>query len=380
MTQSLSWEVVPVEKPDELNVVIGQAHFIKTVDDLHEALAGVSPTLRFGVAFCEASGPRLVRRSGNDPELVGLATRNAQAIGAGHSFVILLRDGFPLNVLNPVRAVPEVCGIFCATANPVDVVVAVTGRGRGIVGVIDGEPPWAWRPSPTSPTAASCCGPSATSSRSAGTTADTRPRGAGQPGTGRSRWWRARAVAGKDGRSPSPPPEPGAPMTNLATNLVSTATSTPEHAALRVNGQGVTYQQLHGLAAKVAGTLRADGVEPGDRVAVILPNVPAFPVVYWGILLAGGIVVPMNPLLKAGEIDYFFTDSGAKFAFVWPDFVAEATKGAERSGTRIVECGPMGPTTSPVATRSRSRPSGPTTTRRSSSTPRAPPAARRVPS
>ena len=141
MTRSLSWEVVPVEKPDDLNVVIGQAHFIKTVDDLHEALAGVSPTLRFGVAFCEASGPRLVRRSGNDPELVELATRNARAIGAGHGFVILLRDGFPLNVLNPVRAVPEVCGVFCATANPVDVVVAVTPRGRGIVGVIDGEPP-----------------------------------------------------------------------------------------------------------------------------------------------------------------------------------------------------------------------------------------------
>ena len=132
-------------------------------------------------------------------------------------------------------------------------------------------------------------------------------------------------------------------MPNLATNLVATATRTPEQAALRVNGQSVTYEQLHGLAAKVAGTLRENGVEPGDRVAVILPNVPAFPVVYWGILLAGGIVVPMNPLLKAGEIDYFFTDSGAKFAFVWPDFVAEATKGAERSGTRIVVCGPMGP-------------------------------------
>ena len=141
MTQTLSWEVVPVEKPDDLNVVIGQAHFIKTVDDLHEALAGVSPTLRFGVAFCEASGPRLVRHSGNDPELVELATRNALAIGAGHSFVILLRDGFPLNVLNPVRTVPEVCGIFCATANPVDVLVAVTDHGRGIVGVVDGEPP-----------------------------------------------------------------------------------------------------------------------------------------------------------------------------------------------------------------------------------------------
>ena len=141
VTQTLSWEVVPVEKPDDLNVVIGQAHFIKTVDDLHEALAGVSPTLRFGVAFCEASGPRLVRHSGNDPELVELATRNALAIGAGHSFVILLRDGFPLNVLNPVRTVPEVCGIFCATANPVDVLVAVSDRGRGIIGVVDGEPP-----------------------------------------------------------------------------------------------------------------------------------------------------------------------------------------------------------------------------------------------
>ncbi|MCA0328934.1 MAG: AMP-binding protein, partial [Actinobacteria bacterium] len=106
-------------------------------------------------------------------------------------------------------------------------------------------------------------------------------------------------------------------MTNLATNLTTTAGELPEQDALRVNGQGVTYAQLHGMAAKVAGTLRENGIQPGDRVAVILPNVPAFPVVYWGILLAGGIVVPMNPLLKAGEIDYFFTDSGAKIAFVW---------------------------------------------------------------
>ena len=138
---SLSWDVVSVDKPDDLNVVIGQAHFIKTVEDLHEALVGVSPALRFGLAFCEASGPRLVRRSGNDAELADLASRNALAIGAGHCFVILLREGFPLNVLNPVKAVPEVCGIYCATANPVDVVVAVTPGGRGIVGVIDGEPP-----------------------------------------------------------------------------------------------------------------------------------------------------------------------------------------------------------------------------------------------
>ena len=132
-------------------------------------------------------------------------------------------------------------------------------------------------------------------------------------------------------------------MTNLATNLTTTAAKYPEQAALRVNGQGVTYAQLHGMAAKVAGALRANGIQPGDRVAIILPNVPAFPVVYWGILLAGGIVVPMNPLLKAGEIDYFFSDSGAKIAFVWPDFVAEATKGAANAGTTIIECGPMGP-------------------------------------
>jgi len=140
-TPSLSWDVVSVDKSDGLNVVIGQAHFIKTVEDLHEALVGVSPVLRFGLAFCEASGPRLVRRSGNDPDLVEMAARNALAIGAGHSFVIFLREGFPVNVLNPVKAVPEVCGIYCATANPVDVVVAVTRLGRGIVGVVDGEPP-----------------------------------------------------------------------------------------------------------------------------------------------------------------------------------------------------------------------------------------------
>ncbi len=140
-TTSVSWDVVSVEKPDDVNVVIGQAHFIKTVEDLHEALAGVSASLRFGLAFCEASGPRLVRRTGNDAELVELATRAALAIAAGHSFVIFLREGFPVNVLNPVKAVPEVCGIFCATANPVDVVVAVTPRGRGIVGVVDGEGP-----------------------------------------------------------------------------------------------------------------------------------------------------------------------------------------------------------------------------------------------
>jgi adenosine/AMP kinase len=137
----VSIEVIPVDKPADMNVIIGQAHFIKTVEDLHEALAGVSPHLRFGLAFCEASAARLVRRSGNDDELTGQAAANALAIGAGHSFVVLLREGYPINVLNQVKAVPEVCTIFCATANQVDVLVAVTERGRGIVGVIDGSPP-----------------------------------------------------------------------------------------------------------------------------------------------------------------------------------------------------------------------------------------------
>ena len=137
----MRFEVVAVSKPPDLNVIIGQSHFIKTVEDLHEALVGTSPSLRFGVAFCEASGPRLVRRSGNDDVLTDLAVRAALDIGAGHSFVVFLDHGYPLNVLNAVRAVPEVVGLFCATANPVDVVVAVTERGRGVVGVIDGEPP-----------------------------------------------------------------------------------------------------------------------------------------------------------------------------------------------------------------------------------------------
>lgn len=132
---------VAVDKPDDMNVVIGQAHFIKTVEDVHEALAGVSPHLRFGLAFCESSGPRLVRRSGNDDRLVELAQRNALAIGAGHSFIVFLEDGYPVNVLNALERVPEVCGIFCATANPVEVVVAETELGRGILGVIDGLVP-----------------------------------------------------------------------------------------------------------------------------------------------------------------------------------------------------------------------------------------------
>jgi uncharacterized protein len=133
--------VVPFDKPDDVNLILGQSHFIKTIEDLHEALVGSSPGLRFGIAFCESSGPRLVRRSGNDVELTGLAVRNALAIGAGHSFVILLREGFPINVLNAVKMVPEVCRVFCATANPLQVVIGQTDRGRAILGVVDGEPP-----------------------------------------------------------------------------------------------------------------------------------------------------------------------------------------------------------------------------------------------
>jgi len=132
---------VAVEKPEDVNVVIGQAHFIKTVDDVYEALAGSSPHLRFGLAFCESSGPRLVRRAGNDAELVELAVANATRIGAGHSFVVALREGYPVNVLNQLKLVPEVCRIFCATANPVEVVVGETDLGRGILGVVDGGSP-----------------------------------------------------------------------------------------------------------------------------------------------------------------------------------------------------------------------------------------------
>lgn len=132
---------VPIEMSEGLNVIVGQSHFIKTIEDLHEALAGASPNLQFGVAFCEASGPCLIRRSGNADDLVELASRNAESIGAGHVFIIYLRDGYPVNVLNAIKQVPEVCTVFCATANPVEVLVAQTDLGRGVIGVIDGMPP-----------------------------------------------------------------------------------------------------------------------------------------------------------------------------------------------------------------------------------------------
>ncbi len=133
---------VRIERPETVSVILGQSHFIKTVEDIHEAMVNAVPGIAFGVAFCEASGDRLVRRSGTDEELVALAAQSALAVGAGHSFVLLLGDGFfPINVLNALKAVPEVCTIFCATANPVDAIVVETEEGRGIAGVIDGEPP-----------------------------------------------------------------------------------------------------------------------------------------------------------------------------------------------------------------------------------------------
>lgn len=129
---------VKIEKPETVNVILGQSHFIKTVEDLHEVLVGAVPGVEFGLAFCEASGPALVRASGTSDELVELAKSNALALSAGHVFIIFLGNIFPLNVLNAVKSVPEVCRIFCATANPVDVILAETEEGRGVLGVIDG--------------------------------------------------------------------------------------------------------------------------------------------------------------------------------------------------------------------------------------------------
>jgi len=131
--------VVQIEKPEVINLILGQSHFIKTVEDLHETLVGAVPGIKFGLAFCESSGPALVRASGTDDGLVELAERNAMALSAGHSFIIFLGEGFyPVNVLNAVKMVPEVCHIFCATANPVEVILVETEQGRGILGVVDG--------------------------------------------------------------------------------------------------------------------------------------------------------------------------------------------------------------------------------------------------
>jgi hypothetical protein len=131
-------KTVKIDKPAEVNLILGQSHFIKTVEDIHEVLVTAVPGIKFGLAFCESSGPALVRWSGTDDDLIELAKRNAFELGAGHCFIIFLRDCFPINVLNAVKGVPEVCRIFCATANPVEVILAETEQGRGILGVIDG--------------------------------------------------------------------------------------------------------------------------------------------------------------------------------------------------------------------------------------------------
>lgn len=133
--------VVPVTIPTETNVVFGQSHFIKTVEDLYEAMITASPWLQFGIAFCEASGKRLVRTDGNHADLKTAATEAATAVGCGHTFFIFMRGGFPINVLERIKQVQEVCRIFCATANPLQVIVAETAQGRGVMGVIDGESP-----------------------------------------------------------------------------------------------------------------------------------------------------------------------------------------------------------------------------------------------
>ena len=131
--------VVQIDKPEAVNLILGQSHFIKTVEDLHEVLVSTVPGIKFGLAFCESSGPALVRASGTDETLVELAKQNALALSAGHSFIIFLDEGFyPVNVLNTIKAVPEVCRIFCATANPIEVILAETEQGRGILGIVDG--------------------------------------------------------------------------------------------------------------------------------------------------------------------------------------------------------------------------------------------------
>lgn len=133
---------VTIEKPEEVNFILGQSHFIKTVEDLHEIMVSTVPGIKFGLAFCEASGKCLVRWSGTDPEMIELARKNALAISAGHSFIVFLAEGYyPINVLNGIKMAPEVCHIFCATANPAEVILAETRQGRAILGVVDGFKP-----------------------------------------------------------------------------------------------------------------------------------------------------------------------------------------------------------------------------------------------
>jgi adenosine/AMP kinase len=134
-------EVIGIDVPEGTNIIVGQSHFIKTVEDIHEAIVGTVPTAKFGIGFSESSGPCLVRVSGNSEELVTLAGSATMKVGAGHSFIIFLKDVYPINVLNRIKTVPEVCSIYAATANPIQIVVAETNQGRGILGVIDGSEP-----------------------------------------------------------------------------------------------------------------------------------------------------------------------------------------------------------------------------------------------
>jgi len=131
-------KIVKIEKPADMNFILGQAHFIKTVEDLYEAIVQTVPSMKFGIGFCESSGPALVRYAGNDPKLIKLAQTNTLELACGHCFIIFMEGGFPINILNTVKNIPEVCQVFCATANPVEVIVAETEGGRGILGVIDG--------------------------------------------------------------------------------------------------------------------------------------------------------------------------------------------------------------------------------------------------
>jgi adenosine/AMP kinase len=134
-------KAISLEIPEGGNLILGQTHFIKTVEDVYEAIVGAVPQMKFGVAFNEASGECLTRAEGNDETLKALAVRNATALGAGHIFVVAMREGYPINILNRIKDVPEVCSIFCATANPAQVIVAETEQGRGVLGVVDGFPP-----------------------------------------------------------------------------------------------------------------------------------------------------------------------------------------------------------------------------------------------
>jgi adenosine/AMP kinase len=137
----MEFQAVAIQTPEGANVILGQSHFIKTVEDLYEILVSSVPGAKFGLAFCESSGPCLIRSAGNDEPLQDVAIRNAQAVGAGHFFVVVLKDAYPINVLSAIKQCQEVCTIYCASANPIEVIVAITGQGRGVMGVVDGLSP-----------------------------------------------------------------------------------------------------------------------------------------------------------------------------------------------------------------------------------------------